>query len=292
VQKAKRNHWVAQSYLRSFAADGERRRKIWRFSKEAGEPELKPIEKVAVRFHLYTPKQADGTRDYSFEKKLADLENWFGHPLWAQLCNDMIDLRSEPVRKMVSLLVAVMYARNPTQFEFWKNMHRQFVDFFSASPELPSQVEHKGKVYQLDTSKWPEYRDASEEDLKKTWLKEIVRAGWIAEMLMKMRWAVVFSESPVFITSDNPVTVLHPSLRFRGFNNPQTSVIFPLSPTRYLTMDNRHSEPDGHYYPLNNPAANMNLLVWRNANEHIFSHRDPDLVCAELVAEGEAQGFA
>jgi len=61
VQKAKRNHWVAQSYLRAFAADGDRRQKIWRFSKEGGAPELKPIENVAVRFHLYAPKRADGS---------------------------------------------------------------------------------------------------------------------------------------------------------------------------------------------------------------------------------------
>jgi hypothetical protein len=33
---------------------------------------------------------------------------------------------------------------------------------------------------------------------------------------MKMRWAVVFSEEPVFITSDNPVMIVHPSLKFRA----------------------------------------------------------------------------
>lgn len=284
MQKAKRNHWIAQSYLRAFAADGEHRRKIWRFSKDGSAPELKPIEKVAVRFHLYTPKQPDGTRDYTFEKKLADLENWFGDPLWSNLCHDMVDLKWEPLRKMVALLVAVMHLRNPVQYEQWKVAHKRIVDAYSAFPELPSAVEHRGTVYDLDKDSWPAYRDASEDDLKREWLKHVGQATWVAELLMKMRWAVVFSKEPVFITSDNPVTFLHPSLRFQGINNSETTLLLPLSPTRILHVDNRHGEPDGHYYPLKHSAAVTNLLLWRGANTHMFAHRDPDIICAELVS--------
>lgn len=43
-QTTKRCHWVSQSYLRTFAADPDTRQKIWRFSKNEGAPELKPIE--------------------------------------------------------------------------------------------------------------------------------------------------------------------------------------------------------------------------------------------------------
>lgn len=78
-------------------------------------------------------------------------------------------------------------------------------------------------------------------------------------------------------------------LCFCGFKNPQTRVVSPL---RYLRCDNRHGEPDGPGYPLNAPAANANLLILRHANEHFFSHRDPDMVCAEPLAEAEAQGYA
>ena len=53
-QITKRCHWVSMSYLRAFAAD-EAGQKIWRFSKNAGDPELKRIDKVAVKFHLYAP---------------------------------------------------------------------------------------------------------------------------------------------------------------------------------------------------------------------------------------------
>jgi hypothetical protein len=96
----------------------------------------------------------------------------------------------------------------------------------------------------------------------------------------------------VFISSDNPVTVLHPSLTFFGFDNPETSVIFPLSPTRVLQMDNLHGEPDGHYYTVKPGPAALNLLQWRGAHEYMFSHRQTDLVYAEMLKAAEDGGFA
>jgi hypothetical protein len=61
TQKRKRTHWVSQSYLRLFAADADERQKTWRFSKDNGEPELKPIAKVAVRHYLYVPDTTSPT---------------------------------------------------------------------------------------------------------------------------------------------------------------------------------------------------------------------------------------
>jgi hypothetical protein len=292
MQKMKRNHWVTQAYLRTFAADAERREKIWRFGKNEGDPELKPIEKVAVRFYLYAPATADGTRDYSFEQKLSDLEQWFGNPLWFNVCNEMVPLQWEPLRKMVSLLAAVMFLRNPAQLERTKSIHRKIVDAYSRLPEVPSTLEHKGKVYKLDIRKWPEYRNASEDDLKRHWISEISSAGWLATRFLKMRWAVVFSETPVFITTDHPVTIVHPSMRYRGLDHPETIVYFPLSPTRMLVMDNRHSEPDANYYPLKADPGSFNFILWHNAAEYMFSHRHPDLVCSEMLQEAEKLGFA
>jgi Protein of unknown function (DUF4238) len=127
--------------------------------------------------------------------------------------------------------------------------------------------------------------------LKRAWGEHVSTAGWLAEMLMKMRWAVVFSEEPVFITSDNPVMIMHPSLKFRGLKNPETTVSFPLSPTRILFMDNRHGEPDSQYYPLRQDPGSLNGLIWRNAIEHMFAPRHPDIICADILADAERMGF-
>lgn len=291
-QTTKRCHWVSQSYLRAFAADPDARQKIWRLSKTKGEAELKPIGKVAIKFHLYSPKRTDGSRDDSLEKKLSELENWLGSQVWTDVCTDFPDLGWEPVRKLVALVVATTYLRNPLQFETTKAIHRQLVDFYSSGPGLPTAIEHKGKVRPIDVSSWPVYRDADEEDLKRHWNAEVAKARWIAEILLKMRWAIMFSEEPVFVTSDNPVVILHPSLKFRGLNNRQTMVMFPLSPMRMLLLDHRYSEPDARYYPLKCDPASMNGLIWREANEHMFSSRHPDIVCAEMLADAKRMGFA
>jgi hypothetical protein len=116
-----------------------------------------------------------------------------------------------------------MYLRNPSQFAVWKATHSSLVDYYSALPELPTAFEHRGKTYKLDTSTWPAYRDASEEDVKKMWLEQVGSATRVAETLMKMRWAMLFSEEPVFITTDNPVAIVHPTLEFRGLNDAATS---------------------------------------------------------------------
>ena len=290
-QVTRRCHWVAQSYLKAFAADGNGRR-IWRFSRNDGEPELKRIDKVAVKFHLYAPADADGRRGDALEKKLADLENWFGEPVWKAVCNDFPDFSWEPLRKMVALLAAVTWLRTPRQFEFWKNMHRQFADFFAQHDSLPDVVEINDRRIELDHSSWPAYRDTTEEDMKTAWNRWLEQSAEIARMFMKMRWAILVSDEPVFITSDNPVMVGDTLGPHRGLKHPEAMVTFPLSPTRVLVMDNRHSEPANQFYPLRHDPAATNILIWRNAIEHMFSPRNPDEVCAEMIADAERMGFA
>lgn len=290
-QVTKRCHWVAQSYLKAFAADGNGRR-IWRFSKNGGEPELKRIDKVAVKFHLYAPLGPEGRRNDALEKKLADLERFFGDPMWEVVRNDFPDFSWEPLRKMVALMAAVTWLRTPRQFEFWKSMHRQFIDFFARHERLPDSVVLNDRRVKLDHSSWPAYRDATEDDMKKAWNEWLSQAAGIAEMFLKMRWAILVSEKPVFITSDNPVLVGDTLGPHRGLGHPETMVTFPLSPTRVLIMDNRHSEPDCQFYPLKHDPAATNMLIWRNAIEHMFAPRNPDEVCAEMIADAERMGFA
>jgi hypothetical protein len=281
----RRSHWISQAYLRAFAAD-EGKRRIWRFSKNSGDPELKRIDKVAVKFHLYAPLRADGRRDDKLERKLSELERWFGDPLWKAICTGEVDLTQEPVRQLLALIVATTYARNPLQFEQWKSVHAQFVEQLSQFDSLPTHFTIKNVTQEIDLSSWPSYRDANEEDLKAAWNDNVANAGGIAPLLLDMRMMMVVAEKPAFITSDNPVTILHPSLRFRGIKDPDTTIILPLSPTRSLVLDNRHSEPDGAYYALpNGSPASANLLVWRNAMDYMFSSRHPDEVSAEMLAE-------
>lgn len=285
-QKSKRNHWVPQAYLRAFAAD-QAGQKIWTLGKSGGDPQLKPISKVAVRFYLYAP-QKDGQRDYSAEHKLSDLEQLFGSSFWKRMSTGFVDLNKEWARKGIALLAAVMFLRNPTMLDRTHAMHNAFRDYFLGNGGPPDAIEIGGKRYETDKDSWAAFRDSDDDNIKRNWLASLTSAAWLAKMLLTMRMGVIASEAPVFITSDNPVTVLHPSLQFRGLKDAETSVLFPLSPTRIAFFDNRMAEPDGQYYQVRARGEEHNMLIWRNAIEHMFSHRHTDEVCAEMLAAAEA----
>lgn len=292
-QVTKRCHWVPQGYLRAFAADNQKM-KIWRLSHQSysSSGELKPIKKVAVRHHLYVPVDAGtGKRDDIFEHKLSTLENWLGEHVWQAVCHDYVDLSWEPLRKMAGLIVAVMHLRNPACFEWRKSYHRQLVNSILAAERLPTGFDYNGKFHLLDSNSWPTFRDATDDDLKREWLIDVGQASWLAKKLMEMRWSVIVADHNSFVTSDNPVTFIHPSLEFRGIANPETSILFPLSPTRILCMDNLHDQPANQYYPLNHDPSSTNLLLWRGANDHMFSHCDPADICAAMLANAELQGL-
>lgn len=291
MSEYKRNHWVPQGYLRHFACDPEKKR-IWRFSKDKGDPERKRIDKVAYRHHLYTPRNAAGERDTSFERRLSELERFFGEPPWDVLGSDFVDLGWEPLRKMIALNAAVMFLRNPRALETTRSIHEQFVAFYTSVPELPDTVVLNGRKVMIDPSDWPAFRDAGEEDIKRSWIDIIGKdAVALARRFMAMRWAVLVAEEPVFITSDHPVTAVHPSLAFKGVGNRDTSILFPISPTRVLAMDHEMAEPDGQYYATPNRGAHINLLIWRFASEYMYASRPVDLVLQELVDEADRSGF-
>lgn len=285
----KRCHWVPQAYLRHFSADPQRQ-KIWRLSKhdDGGDPELKPIDKVPVRFHLYSPKDSNtGQRDDTMERKLSSLERFLGDRMWYELSHGQVDLFWEPLRKMVALMVAVMQFRNPIHFELHKAMRQRLIDAILAEGALPSFFQYKDRTFEVDAESWPAFLHAAEDDIKRAWLDDLGSCTWYAQELMAMRWAILLADQPTFITSDNPVTLIHPSLRFRGLSDPETMVSFPLSPTRILCMDHRHGEPANVYYPLQGNGAAQNLLTWRGAIDHMFTSRHPDDVCRDLVEEEE-----
>lgn len=291
-QKKKRNHWVPQAYLRPFAAEPAEREKIWTLDISDGDPQLRPISKVAVRFYLYAPQGTGGQRDYSFEDKLGSLEQMFGHSGWKAISSGEVDLRSPAIRKGIALTAAVMFLRHPSRFEDWKALHRRMVAFFSSFERLPDHVSLGGDAFELDHSDWAAYSGAYEETLKRMWLDQVGSATSLAKRFMAMRWSVLVADSPAFITSDNPVVPVHESLQFGGFGNPSASILFPLGPTRLLSMDWMHGEPDGAYYAARpETIAACNYLIWRYS-ETMLTGRHPDEICAELVEHFDREAAA
>lgn len=57
-------------------------------------------------------------------------------------------------------------------------------------------------------------------------------------------------------------------------------------------MDHLMNEPSNQYYQVSDAMASYNYTIWRNANDYMFCHRNPDEVLAELVGDAEKRGFA
>lgn len=274
---------MPQAYLKHFAVPGSKPPRVWAYTKDAKDPILKRIQKVAVKNHLYVLQDEQGRRDDSFEKQLSSLESLIGHTVWNVLATKEVDLSWEPMRKMVSLTVANMYLRSPNTFDKFVEMHTQIRDSIIANGGVPDEMQIRGETFLMDQSSWPAFKDGDKNFIKKIWLAEVGNATALAKDLMKMRWSVLCLEEPLFVTSDNPVTVTHPSLKFRGFQNPESSVSFPLSPTRLLLFDHLYDEPANQYYSCDYEGSIHNLFAWRGAIQHIFSPNERDTVLSNLL---------
>lgn len=298
--KPKKQHWVPQFYLRHFATPETRHSKepkVWIFSKDEGDPSLTSIKNVAQRRYLYSPKDTAGNRLWDLEDKLSDIESLLT-PIWGSLAEGLIDLHGETaIRKGLALFISLLHLRHPRRLAEVQRIHAQLVEFYEQCPKDKhgnpdvGEIEVNGIWRPFDASDWPRYKDANAED-KKQMFVDAVRQNAVhdAELLMKKRWSVVFSEDPVFITTDTPVAVLHTSREIFGLGTPGTIVSFPISPTRVLMMDDRHDEPVGQYYPLAETGPGpSNITAWHACDRLMISPRHTDQVCAEMLAWGDRQ---
>jgi hypothetical protein len=210
----------------------------------------------------------------------------------------IVDLHADAsMRKALALFVSILHLRHPKRLSEAEAIHAQIVAACEALPKDEAgrprieSIEHKGIVTPFDASGWHSYRVFGLEEKKQTFVDGIRQnATHGAKLLMKKRWSVVFSEQPVFITTDTPVTIMNEKREVFGLATPGTRIFFPLSPTRVLMMDDRQDEPGGLYYPLvdgTRGAALFNLTAWHHAERFMISPRHTDAVCAELLAWSE-----
>ena len=292
----KHQHWVPQFYLRHFATPetrGNEDAQVWIFSKEEadGDETLTNVRNVCGKRYLYTPFDESGERVWNFEKKLDGLETTMGL-IWPDLANGFIDIGNSTLRKGVSLFVAVMHLRNPEVRWFVEHLHHRFVEAYEEMPIRPDgnpdvwSIEVDGTTYPFDPSDWNEYRAWGKNDHDRFFVHVIEsEAVRIAELLMRKRWSIVFSEVDVFVTSDRPVVLQHQSGEMFGFGTQNAIVTFPLSPRRLLVMDDLHEEPANQYYPLKRSnVGSFNQNIWSNGSRFMITGRPVHEVLAEILA--------
>lgn len=297
MSKSVKQHWVPKFYLREFSTPETRdakMKKVWAFHREEGEPFLVNVEDIAAQRHLYTPACPEGNRDWNTDDKLTDLEDLVSK-IWPALANDYVDLSDKHIRMAVSLFVATLILRHPSNIEEVKKIHDMMVETWEKAPKDEmgrpcGRILHKGKEYEMDNSGWGEYKNYSEYDHIMFFTSFIEsEATEIAELLMEKRWSVVVSEKPVFITTDNPVVTENEERERFGLATKGTFLTFPLSPTRTLCMDDKHQEPASQYYPLKvKSGAAFNQVQWAKAYRFMISHRSPVEVLSEVIELSES----
>ena len=295
MNKAKNQHSVSDFYFKYFATPetkGSKSPQIWALDKEQGDPILTPTKDAAVRRYLYSPRDSLGQRRFDMEQKLEKVESLLGR-IWPILADGFIEF-SDEVKKGLGLFLATLYLRHPSQIDLQRNIHEQLLHLFDSMPQdangrpAVSEFLMNGKNYPLDNSGWDKWRKAEAEDHKHSFVRAIeAHAHLLATHMLQRRWSVVFSEKPVFITSDKPVLLLHSKRERFGVATPGVRIFFPFSPTRVLVIDDL-KEQDGLYYPLKEgTAACWNSLIWRNAEKFMYSPRHPDEICSEIVGFAE-----
>lgn len=287
-------HWVPQFYLKHFAipdSQYSKNPKIWVFSREKGEsdPFLVSVRKICAKRYLYSPTSEDGQRYFDLESKLQRMENILS-ATWPYIAENFVDLSDEPIRKGISLFMATLLLRHPSNMEIYEAMHGNLVRLIGSFPKddrgLPDVggLEINGEFSPLDNSNWGKYKTWEKNDHHHFFVSMVdSQAHWLANLLMRKRWSIIFSDAPVFITSDNPISKQHGKQEKFGFNTPGATILFPLSPTRLLSLDDRMQEPANQYYSLGvHGPGPINLLVWRNATL-MLCNRHPNFVMSEII---------
>lgn len=286
----KRQHWVPRFYLRHFTVPNanDRLEQVWIFHRKAGDPKLTNIDNIAAKNYLYSPKAEDGTRDARLEKKLASLEGSLAG-FWPTLASYFVNLGADSIRKGLALFLSVQFLRHPERRDSMREFHQTLFDVVekapldnNGNPDI-SHIQIGSRVYPTDDFDWQSYRDAGTDFDGQIWLDAIERdAMKYAKILMAKRWSIVFIDDPLFVTSDYPLYVPQPEMKRYQIGGNNAIIMFPISPTRILCMDDLN-EPANQYYHLENDQADLyNVFTWVNTESFMISPLEIDDVLSGI----------
>ncbi|HKO61190.1 MAG TPA: DUF4238 domain-containing protein [Pyrinomonadaceae bacterium] len=272
----KRQHWVPRLYLRGFATPdtaGQEDPDVWLFHKEEGDPFRTSISNVAAGSFLYSSRSETGERDFTVEKRLGELENTIA-PLWRKFANGFVSLEDPTLRKGIGLFISTLFHRNPQRIDD----HLTFLD--KLKPQTgTTEAQANPETTELNTTR-RKVRKGLTDGFVHTLLSE---SGPTAEQLIKKRWAVVVAKEPVFATCDNPVMVLHDDSRLRGLGFFGGDILVPVSLTRMMMLDDKHSEGNNYYELYGETLGAFHGITLRYALRFLISSRPSDELLSELV---------
>jgi hypothetical protein len=288
----KKQHWVSRFYLKEFAIPETKNSKtprLWAFSKshyDREEPAQVSIYDAACHKYMYSPLDNKGERDFHMENRFAEVENLVSQ-IWPQICYESINV-SKSARKIISLFIAITMLRDKKSFEIHNNMYHNMIKQIDTMPKDKSgqpcidKVILKGKEYKVDCSGWFEFKNASKEDLKRSFVETIKDGAYeIANIILNRKWSYLLFSNPILATSDKPVITVNFQKDKYGVETEGTIIYFPLTPYRVLEIGGPRD--DNKYYKLDDQWGYcMNYILWTNGCRFMYAHRNTDEVLYEI----------
>jgi len=289
-KQPKKQHCVPRFYLKQFAipeTKDSKVPKVWAFSKKHGDPEpaiISILDAASIRY-MYSPLDEQGNRDFSTEKKLADLEGIVSQK-WPEICYGSLAF-SGSVRKIISLFLTTTMLRDQKSFNLIKNTHYKLRPFFDSLPKddlgVPqiNKFDYKRKEYDIDLSDWQSFKCGSDNYIRQIFADSInENAIQFAKILLDKAWSIRTFSKPILATSDAPFIMCNAKETY-GIGTEGTIVFFPLTPYRALEIGGNGK--DNVCYPMVDKYAHLiNYLLWTNDCRFIYSHRNTDEVLLEI----------
>jgi hypothetical protein len=287
----KKQHWVPRFYLKQFAIPETRDSKIpkvWAFSKKHQDPEpaiISILDAASSRF-MYSPLDDKGNRDFYMEKRFAELEHLVAQ-IWQEVCYEYIDI-SNSVRKAISLFLATMILRSKKSFEQHNNIYRDMLKQIDSLPKDESgkpcieKIIFSGKEHEFDHSDWFEFKSASEEYLKRSFVETIKEGTYgLANILLKKNWSFLVFSKPILATSDDPVIAVNFNKDKFGIGTEGTIIYLPVTPYRVLEIGGPRE--NNKYFKLDEQWGHcINYLLWTNGCRFMYAHRNTDEIIFEI----------
>ena len=210
VTQNERQHFVPQFYLRQWVGvDGKG---IWAYPLDGSKPFETSPKAVAAERAIYRSPQSGDLKDFDTERSPYKFESVYA-PVWPSVFERAAALRT---RRNLARFVALMVLRHP--------------DSRSLSKTAAEIVCGRDVV-------------RSSKDLMRHAFIDNMRGNteWFTDIFMRLKWGVICTEAPFFVTSDTPVVLWRgtASTETFGFGTPGTEISFPISPTRLLLLSDR-----------------------------------------------------
>lgn len=269
-----RQHWVPKVYLRQFATADTPNWDVPQinvYDTQTNKRFCTSIDNVAVKRHLYTIGVNESEKLYAVENVLSLIETK-AKPYLAELSKGNNVQVIEGARLVLSIFLATLLVRNPRMHGL---LHDYRDDLKKGTRFGRTSVTTKfgKKTYEWSKDEWKWFSEIDDEGMHIIFSRSVLwSAKPIANVLLKMKWCLIGASTGEFVTTDNPLSVYHPSKRSWGIATLGVHIHLAISPKYMLFIGTELPVAENKTYLL--PAEGIDgfnsVIIWQ-AERYILS---------------------